>query len=90
MKKLSTLSLTLIMPFCMTITNCSKASSHENDVAVNGAASLQIAGENPAAQSMKMTDNATAKPSNNSVNNAPEKAMLKAMTIVDGLSLIHI
>lgn len=84
MKKLSTISLTLILPFCMAITNCSKASSHENDVAVNGAASLQIAGENPAPQSMKMADNATAKPSNNSVNNAPEKAMLKAMTIVDG------
>lgn len=68
----------------MAITNCSKASSHENAAVTNGAASLQISGENPETQSMKMADNDNAKPSNNSGNNAPEKAMLKAMTIVDG------
>lgn len=68
----------------MAITNCSKASSHENDASANGAASLQITDETPTSQSMKVTDNAKTSPSNYSVNNAPENAMLKAMTIVDG------
>ena len=64
----------------MVISNCSQASNHENTATSDGAGALQIAKQDSAQQSMQMPVNNAAKP----INPTPEKAMLSAMTIVDG------